>query len=106
MSLRANPLSKSNASVKPVNRPENIADWHITNTNWKAVYPAGKVNPGTLPSADSPPAKLAKNPRGKIGEGNPRSGRRMEVCIPRHAPVNPPRHRPPWLGVATRGPGR
>ena len=33
ISRRANPLSKSNASVKPVNRPENIADCDITNTN-------------------------------------------------------------------------
>ncbi len=37
ISRRAKPLSKSIATVKPVNSPANIEDWHSTNTNWNAV---------------------------------------------------------------------
>src|ERR1700750_2017916 len=54
---------------KPVKTPPKAADWRSTKTYWEAVEPVGKSKPGTLPTAESPPAKEAKKKSGKISAG-------------------------------------
>ena len=54
--------------------PPNAADWSSTKTNWKAVYPDGKSNPGTCATRESPPANAVKKKSGKMIEGTSSDG--------------------------------
>src|ERR1700742_3986170 len=53
----------------PVKTPPNAADWGSTEQYWKGGEPVGKSKPGTLPTAERPPAKEAKKKSGKISAG-------------------------------------
>src|SRR6266516_3426514 len=85
ISRRMKPLSKSRAMPKPVKTPENAADCSRTNTNWKAVYPSGKSNPGTCRIRANPPTNAVKKKSGNSSDGNRKDGFVKNVCACRHA---------------------
>jgi hypothetical protein len=85
ISRRAKPYSKSRATPNPVNTPPNAADWSSTNTNWKAVYPGGKLKPGMLLTRERPPAKAVKKKSGNRIPGTSSAGVVYTLCRTRHA---------------------
>src|SRR5205814_2904376 len=82
---RMKPDSQSRAMPKPVKTPENAADCSTTNTNWNAVYPVGKLKPGTSLIRDRPPTKAVKKNSGKRTDGRKKDGFVKKLCACRHA---------------------
>ena len=68
------PLSKSRAIPNPVKTPANAADCSRMKTNWNAVYPVGKSNPGICETRERPPANAVKKKSGNASEGSRNAG--------------------------------